>query len=73
MRIAFIGHGHVGGTLADRFQRNGHDVTLAVDGARAESTRKAREQNSALATKPTREAILGADVVFLATPFPAVA
>jgi hypothetical protein len=30
LKIAFIGHGQVGGPLADHLQRLGHEVTLAA-------------------------------------------
>ncbi len=30
MRVAFLGHGNVGGALADRLQRLGHEVTVAA-------------------------------------------
>jgi hypothetical protein len=71
MKIAFIGYGNVGGALADRLQRLGHEVALAADESASESLTKALRKNAALTTAPTREAVRAADVVFLATPFQA--
>jgi predicted dinucleotide-binding enzyme len=71
MKIAFIGYGNVGGALADQFQRLGHDVALAADDTSSESLKTALGRNAALKSAPTRDAVRGADVVFLATPFQA--
>ncbi|MEW6322531.1 MAG: NADPH-dependent F420 reductase [Acidobacteriota bacterium] len=70
-RLAFIGCGRVGGALADRLQRVGHDVTLAAEDAASNSVRAARARNPGLAVASPRDAVRGADVVFLATPFQA--
>jgi hypothetical protein len=69
VRIAFIGHGNVGGALADRLQRVGHDVTLAVTPSTSESLGKLLARNPALKTSPPQEAVAAAEVVMLATPF----
>lgn len=71
MRIASLGYGHVGGTLADRWQRAGHDVTLAArdDGSPHVTALLAR--NPALRTASPEAAVRAADVVVLATPFQA--
>jgi predicted dinucleotide-binding enzyme len=71
MKIAFIGCGNVGAPLADRLQRLGHDVTLAAADPSSPSVGKALARNAALAVAPPAEAATAADVVFLATPFPA--
>ncbi len=71
MNIAFIGYGNVGAPLADHLQRKGHTVTLAASGEPSDSLRKALARNHALLTAPPKEAVLTADVVFLATPFQA--
>lgn len=71
MKIAFIGHGNVGGALADRTQRLGHDVTIAASDPGSDSVRKLRTRNPALKTSQPVEAVSGAEVVFLATPFQA--
>ena len=71
MRIAFIGYGQVGGPLADHLQRLGHDVTLAAANPDSESVLKALTKNPNLKVVPPKEAVSGAEVVFLATPFQA--
>jgi predicted dinucleotide-binding enzyme len=71
MRIAFIGYGNVGGALADRLQRLGHDVTLAADDAASASLKTALGRNAAFKAAPTADAVRAAEVVFLATPFQA--
>jgi predicted dinucleotide-binding enzyme len=71
MNIAFIGCGNVGAPLADRLQRLGHEVTLAVADPNSASLKKLLARNSALRTAPPVEAVRNAEVVFLATPFQA--
>jgi len=71
MQIAFIGYGNVGGALADRLQRLGHDVTLAADDTASDSLKKALGRNAAFKAAPTADAVRAAEVVFLATPFEA--
>jgi predicted dinucleotide-binding enzyme len=68
-RIAFIGHGRVGGTLADQMQRVGHEVTIAHGGDPSASLDAALAQNPGLAVAAPREAVEGAGIVVLATPF----
>ena len=72
MDIAFIGHGQVGGALADRLQRLGHNVTLAARDATSDSVAKVLARNPALKVLSAREAVAGAQVIFLATPFSAL-
>jgi predicted dinucleotide-binding enzyme len=71
VNIAFIGYGNVGAPLADHLQRAAHNVVLAAEQPLSESARKALMRNPGLKTAPPREAVRGADVVFLATPFQA--
>ena len=71
MKIAFLGYGNVGAPLADHLQRLGHHVTLAAGNADSDSVRKALTRNSRLEVARPREALNGAEVVFLATPFQA--
>lgn len=68
-RIAFIGHGRVGGTLADQMQRAGHTVTIAHAGGASASLDAALAQNPGLAVAPPEGAVADAGVVVLATPF----
>lgn len=71
MKIAFIGCGKVGGPLADRLQRMGHEVTLASDRPDSESVKKMQVRNPGLRVAPSASAVQEAEVVFLATPFQA--
>ena len=71
MTITFVGYGNVGAPLADHLQGFKHRVTLAADDASSDSVRKALARNAGLAVAPTPDAVNGADVVFLATPFQA--
>jgi len=71
MEIAFIGYGNVGGALADRLQRLGHQVTLAADDIASESLKTALRRNAAFKAAPTSDAARAAEIVFLATPFQA--
>lgn len=69
MKITFLGYGNVGAPLADHLQRAGHDVTLASNDTSSETLKKALARNPGLRSAPTDEAVRGAEVVFLATPF----
>jgi hypothetical protein len=71
MRIAFLGYGQVGAPLADHLQQLGHEVILAAADPASDSVRRVRERNAGIGVAPPREAVAGAEVVFLATPFPA--
>ena len=71
MRIAFIGHGQVGGALAAHLRRVGHDVTLATRGARSAGLEALLARHPALRTAPAAEAVAAAEVVVLATPYQA--
>src|SRR5690348_9050112 len=72
MKIAVIGMGSVGGTLGQRWAELGHEV---VFGSRDPEDPKAKERvaaikgSAAIATTP--EAVAGAGVVVLATPWSA--
>jgi predicted dinucleotide-binding enzyme len=71
VRIAFLGYGNVGAPLADHLQRRGHEVTLAAADAGSDGVKKALARNRGLKVAGPREAVAGAEVVFLATPFQA--
>lgn len=71
MKIAFIGHGNVGGALAAALARRGHEITLAVRDPDAEPPRLPGDPPVAVAS--TADAVAAAEVVVLATPFAAVA
>lgn len=70
MRIAVIGAGRIGGNIAERWSRAGHDVVLAF----SRSPERLAEQAAgigALAATP-REAVEVSDVVLLSVPWPAL-
>ena len=71
MTIAFIGVGNVGAPLAARLAESGHEVVLAQtqDGSSTMATALARSKH--LVSRPVADAVRGAEVVFLATPFQA--
>src|SRR5262249_8945887 len=71
VNIAVIGTGNVGGTLGRRWAANGHAV---VFGSRKPTDPKAVADAAALkcGLAAIRDAVRGAEVVVLATPWPAV-
>ncbi len=71
MRIACIGHGNVGGALAERLQRAGHDVVLAAHDGGSDSVRALVARNPGLGVATPAEAVRAADVALLATPYQA--
>lgn len=71
MKIAFLGFGQVGAPLADHLQRLGHEVTLAARDPGSDKARQALARNPRLALAAPAVAVRDAEVVFLATPFPA--
>jgi hypothetical protein len=72
MNIAFIGIGNVGSALANHLQRAGHCVTIGARNPQSASVKEAQALNPALVARPVREAVAGAEVIFLATPFNSV-
>lgn len=70
MKIAFIGHGKVGGALAKHMQRAGHDVTVAANDPQSDSIKKLVAGNPALKVS-TPNSVGQAQIVVLATPFQA--
>lgn len=71
MKIAFIGHGHVGGALASRTHALGHDVTIAAADPRSASLQGLQARLPALSIAPPDAAVRASEVVVLATPFQA--
>ena len=72
MHLAFIGFGNVGAPLAARLAERGHDVALAESKPGSPSAAAALARSPQLRALPLPEALGGAEVVFLAVPFPAV-
>jgi 8-hydroxy-5-deazaflavin:NADPH oxidoreductase len=71
VKIAFLGSGNVGAPLAEHLARQGHEVTLAGGSAGSASVARALARHASLRAAPAAQAIEGADVVFLATPYAA--
>jgi 8-hydroxy-5-deazaflavin:NADPH oxidoreductase len=73
MKIAVIGAGSVGGTLARRWAERGHEVTLGLRRAPDEEVRKLVDASGGrIRTASVKDAAQGAEVVVLATPWGAV-
>jgi predicted dinucleotide-binding enzyme len=71
MKIGVIGIGEIGGTLAARWSRNGHNVRVA-NSRGPEAARNLADKIGAAAAD-IYGAVEGAEVVLLSMPFPAVA
>lgn len=71
MNIAFIGAGQVGAPLAARLAEAGHSVVLAEGKEGSSTVAAAMKRSSRLSSAPLTDAVRGADVVFLVTPFAA--
>jgi hypothetical protein len=66
MNIIIIGAGNIGKTLGSKWAQSGHHVMYAV-------RNPADPKNTGLAVAPIAEALIGAEIVLLATPGSAVA
>jgi predicted dinucleotide-binding enzyme len=74
MRIAVIGAGNVGGTLGRRWAELGHDVVFGLRNPQkgAAGVKGGGELPSGASVASPSDAVRGADVVLLATPWAAV-
>lgn len=73
MKLAFIGIGQVGSALAGNLAALGHSVTIAARDPDSKSVMEALAKYPDLAVAVPDGAIAAAEVIFLATPFAAVA
>ena len=71
MKIAFVGAGKVGAPLAAHLARAGHDVVLAQAGDGSATVEQALARSPRLSALPLLDAVRGAEIVFLATPYAA--
>ncbi|MBI5536496.1 MAG: NADPH-dependent F420 reductase [Deltaproteobacteria bacterium] len=71
MKIAFLGHGNVGGALAHRMQQIGRDVTVGAGDLQSDSVKKLLARSPALKVALPADAVSRAEIVVLATPFQA--
>lgn len=69
MNIAFIGAGQVGAPLAARLAEAGHAVVLAESQEGSKTVSAALRRSTRLSSRPVADAVRGAELVFLATPF----
>jgi NADPH-dependent F420 reductase len=69
MKLTFIGAGNVGSALANRYEHLRHSVFLGSNNPESKSIQKAVARNPNLKVLGVKDAIMQADVVFLATPF----
>lgn len=72
MRIGILGHGAVGGALAEHLLGLGHAVTVGAEGDRRASAAELITRMPGLAVGTPAEAVADADLVVLAVPFGAV-
>lgn len=73
MKLAFIGIGKVGSTLAHQFQQQGHQILIGHGSPNSSSVKAALAKNAAFQVRGIQEAIDEADLIFLAVPFQATA
>jgi 8-hydroxy-5-deazaflavin:NADPH oxidoreductase len=71
MNIAFIGIGQVGSALAGNLVALNHTVTIAARDSNSESVKTALAKYPKLQVASPPDAIVSAEVIFLATPFSA--
>jgi len=69
MKLAFIGIGRVGFSLANNLNHKGHEVVVGHNDPTDASVVSALEKNPNFSVLPIQEAVDAADIVFLATPF----
>ena len=69
MKIAVIGAGNVGATLGAGWVRAGHQVVFAARNPGSEKTRQALADAPSATAAPIAQAVSGAAVVVLATPW----
>lgn len=72
MKITILGAGMVGGTLGERFAQVGHQIYFGVPSPQNEKYQRLLQPIGQAATVGTiAEAVRNAEVVVLATPWPA--
>lgn len=73
MKIAIVGIGNVGGTLARRWGQLGHSISLGVQDPSAHSASDlAKEIGPVASVHSVSDAVKRSEIVVLATPWPAV-
>lgn len=69
MKIAIIGTGHVGGALATKWSKAGHQIYLGVKDLKAFKGKELL-QNPNTSVQPVAEAVSKSDIIVIATPAP---
>lgn len=69
MKIAIIGTGHVGGALATKWSKAGHQIYLGVKDLKAFKGKELL-QNPNTSVHPVAEAVSKSDIIVIATPAP---
>jgi len=72
MRIAIVGAGRIGGTVARSWSRAGHDVLISFSRHRAQLAARAAELGDHVTAAAPAHAVAEADVVMLAVPWDAI-
>ncbi len=69
MKIAFIGIGNVGYSIANHLEKKGHQIIIAHNNPDSETVQKAMKSNPNFTLLPVQASVITAEIVFLATPF----
>ncbi len=69
MKIAIIGTGNVGSALGQRWAEGGHTIVYGTRAPRSEKVQALLQKTGELSAATGAEAIEGADVVVMATPW----
>ena len=66
MKVAIIGGGNVGGTLAVSWIKSGHEITIGARDIKSDKVKKVTSQNSSIKVKSVDGAVKEAEVVLIA-------
>ncbi|NBB77628.1 MAG: NAD(P)-binding domain-containing protein [Bacteroidetes bacterium] len=72
MKIAIIGHGNVGGTLARGWAEAGHQILIGARDPSDKSVKELESKSENITSMEIRSATEAADVILVAIPAPAV-
>ncbi len=72
MKIAILGAGNIGGTLAGKWLKAGHDIVFGARDVNSSKTRSALEQAKGAKASDVTAAIRESDVILFSVPWKAV-
>lgn len=72
MKIAIIGHGNVGGTLAKGWAKAGHDIFIGARDPEDQSVKEVTINNDRIQAMAIQSAVEKSDIILVAIPAPAV-